>query len=257
MAMIRRARAVCAPAPKIRVDAAMASEPFGTDDQFPFLFPAIERFSRADFVAAPSNASALALVERWPDWPDRAMRLIGPPGSGKSHLLAIWADRAGAMRLNPEELPAVASLAADAPRALALDDVYRATDETRLFHLLNYVFEHKVFLLMTACGAPDPGSVRLPDLLSRLRRAPAIAIDAPDEALVRAVLEKLFRDRQIAVDDPALAYAALRLDRSLDAVRACVDALDREALARGRPVTRALAAEVMARLRDAGEGGGH
>jgi chromosomal replication initiation ATPase DnaA len=235
----------------------MTSEAFGTDGQFPFLFPAVARFSRADFVAAPANAAALDVIERWPDWPDRAIRLIGPPGSGKSHLLAIWAARAEAMRIDPDKLPEVATLVAAAPRALALDDADRATDETRLFHVLNYVFENRLFLLMTARDAPNPERVRLPDLLSRLRRAPAIEIGAPDEALVRAVLEKLFRDRQIAVEPPALAYAALRLDRSLDAVRACVDALDREALAQGRPVTRALAAEVMERLRRAGEEAGY
>jgi chromosomal replication initiation ATPase DnaA len=255
--MIRRAPGAYAPDRKIRDEAVMTSEPFGADGQFPFIFPAVARFSRADFVVAPANAAALGVIERWPDWPDRAMRLLGPPGSGKSHLLAIWAARAGAMRIDPAELPEITSLAAAAPRALALDDADRVTDETRLFHLLNYVFENRLFLLMTARDAPGPETIRLPDLLSRLRRAPAIAIGAPDEALVRAVLEKLFRDRQIAVDPPALAYAALRLDRSLEAVRACVDALDREALARGRPVTRALAAEVMEKLRRGDEDAGN
>lgn len=213
--------------------------------QLPLELPLAPRFGRADFLSAPSNAAALAMVERWPDWPDRILTLIGPPGSGKSHLLAIFSQRTRALMADPADLPSLSALVAAAPPAIALDDLERLRDETALFHLLNFAVEHRVFVLMSA-GRPLTGTdVRLPDLLSRLRRAPMVEIGAPDDDLMRAVLEKLFRDRQLLVEAPALAYAALRLERSLDAARAFVAALDREALARRRPVTRALAAEVL------------
>ena len=188
------------------------------------------------------------MIDRWPDWPDRVLSLIGPPGAGKSHLCAIWAARAGALVAAPEALPTLEALLAQAPQAVLIDNVDRVADETALFHLLNFVNETGAFLLMSAARAPRAGEVRLPDLLSRLRRAPVVEIGAPDEELMRAVLEKLFRDRQLLVEPPALAYAALRLERSLDAARAFVAALDREALAQGRPVTRTLAAQVMERF---------
>jgi len=213
--------------------------------QLPLELALAPRFGREHFLKAPSNAAALAMVERWPDWPDRLLTLIGPAGSGKSHLLAIFAARSQALVPDPARLPTPAELSAAAPGAVALDGLDRIGDETALFHLLNFAVEHGVFVLMAARRPPTAATVRLPDLLSRLRRAPMVEIGAPDDALMRAVLEKLFRDRQLAVEPPALAYAALRLERSLEAARVFVATLDRAALAQRRPVTRALAAEVI------------
>lgn len=225
--------------------------------QLPLELAPEPRFGRAHFLEAPSNAGALAMIERWPDWPDRLLMLIGPAGAGKSHLLAIFTGRSGALVVDPERLPTLADLADAAPPAIALDDIERIRDETALFHLLNFAVEHRIFVLMSARRPPMATEVRLPDLLSRLRRAPVVEIGAPDDALMRAVLEKLFHDRQLLVEPPALAYAALRLERSLDAARAFVAALDRAALAQRRPITRALAAEVIEALAapDAGETG--
>lgn len=219
--------------------------------QLPLDLSGEPRFGREDFLAAPSNRAALALIEQWPDWPARSLLLVGPPGCGKSHLCAIWAERAEAAAAPPRALPGLAALADMAPRALVIDDVDRASDETALFHLLNFATENDAFLLMSAKRAPRPEDVGLPDLLSRLRRAPLVEIGAPDDDLMRAVLEKLFRDRQLLVDATVIDYVALRLERSLEAARAFVRELDREALARGRPVTRVLAGEVLQRFSDA------
>lgn len=210
--------------------------------QLPLELPSAPRYGRAEFLASGSNRVALAMIERWPDWPDRALLLLGPPGSGKTHLCHIWAARAGALMARPDALPDIATLADTAPCAIAVEDIERVTDETALFHIFNHVVEDSAHLLLTAGRLPD---AKLPDLLSRLRRAPIVELAPPDEALMHAVLDKLFCDRQLVVDAPALAYAALRLERSLDAARAFVAEVDRAALAQGRPVTRALAADVM------------
>jgi chromosomal replication initiation ATPase DnaA len=222
------------------------------EEQLTLDFPIDTRFGPDDFLPAPANEAAFALVTRWPDWPDRIVSLIGPAGSGKSHLATIWASRAGARKIDPRSLPTLSMLSETVPTALLIDDADRVVDETGLFHLLNFVIEHRLSLLMTRQRAPLPGEVALPDLLSRLRRAPSIEIGPPDEDLVLAVLEKLCRDRQLSVDRSTLSYVALRLERSLDAARAFVAALDRAALAQGRAATRALAADVLAKLN--GEG---
>jgi len=205
-----------------------------------------ESHAREDFLAGPSNAAALALIERWPDWPDRIMLLAGPEGSGKSHLAAIWARAAGARRLAARALDRANLPAALATGALVLEDLAEGRfDEAALFHLLNLGREERAFILITARSAPAGWRVGVRDLDSRLRALPVVTVTAPDDALLRAVIVKLFADRQLAVDESLIAYLAIRIERSFAAARAAVAALDREALRRQRPVTRALAGELL------------
>jgi chromosomal replication initiation ATPase DnaA len=135
--------------------------------------------------------------------------------------------------------------AALATGALVLENLAEGRfDEPLLFHLLNLVREERAFMLITARSAPASWRIGVPDLASRLRALPAVVLAAPDDALFRAVLVKLFADRQLAVDESLVGYLATRIERSFAAARAAVDALDREALGRKRPVNRALAAEL-------------
>jgi chromosomal replication initiation ATPase DnaA len=214
--------------------------------QLPLPLPHEPSFAREDFLASPSNAAALALIESWPRWPAPLMLLTGPPGSGKSHLAAIFADLAGATRLSGGDLGRLDPDAAVRPPALALDDADVAgAAETTFFHLLNFARARGVPILMTAQSPPDLWGLATPDLTSRLRLAPIVEIAPPEPALLEAVLTKLFSDRQIAVEPSLIAYIARRLDRSLGAARTLVETLDAEALAQGRKVTRAMAAALL------------
>ena len=203
---------------------------------------------RDDFVESPSNAAALALVDRWPDWPAHAVLLTGPEGSGKSHLARIWSARSGA-----PIVPAAGIAAADGPRlvsagALALEDAGPGLDEAALFHLLNLAREQGAHLLPTAAAEPAAWGIGLPDLASRLAALPVVRLDPPDETLLVRVLVKLLADRQIAAEPALLDYVLARMERSLAAARRLVLLLDRLTLERRRPLTRALAAEALGRL---------
>jgi chromosomal replication initiation ATPase DnaA len=203
-------------------------------------------FAREDFLESPANAAALALVEAWPRWPAPLMLLVGPAGSGKSHLAAIFAALSGATRLSGRELATIDPNAAARAPALVIDDADQAgAAEAPFFHLLNLVRAAGAAVLMTAKAAPDLWGVATPDLLSRLRLAPLVEIAAPEPPLIEAVLMKLFSDRQMSVEPSLTAYIARRLDRSLGAARALVEALDAEALAQGRKVTRGMAAALL------------
>jgi chromosomal replication initiation ATPase DnaA len=204
-----------------------------------------ESFAREDFLPGASNADALALIERWPDWPDRLLAVVGPEGAGKSHLAAIFAEASGARRLSARALGETDPLAALATGALVIEDAAGEISERALFHLINLVREEEAWLLVTARSAPATWAVALPDLASRLRAIPTVTLASPDDALLRAVLLKLFADRQLAVDESLIAYLITRIERSFAAARAAVAALDHEALRLKRPVTRALAAEVL------------
>ena len=204
-----------------------------------------ESFAREDFLASGCNESALNLIDRWPDWPGRVMVLVGPAGAGKSHLAAIWAERAGARVAAARALDRSNPLAALATGALVLEDLTPGEfDEPALFHLLNLAREESAYLLITASSQPAGWLTGLPDLASRLRAIPVVTLSAPDDELLRAVLVKLFADRQLAVDESLVSYLMTRLERSFPAARAAVERLDREAMQRKRPVSRALAAEL-------------
>jgi chromosomal replication initiation ATPase DnaA len=204
-----------------------------------------ESFAREDFLSGPSNAAALALVDRWPDWPARAMVLVGPEGSGKSHLAAIWAGMAGARVLSARFVGDTGLPAAFATGALVVEDLEPdGLDERALFHLLNLAREEDAFVLFTARSVPAGFPVAIRDLASRLRALPAVTLAPPDDALLRALIVKLAADRQIGVDEGVVNYLVNRIERSFAAARAAVTELDRESMRLRRPVTRALAAEL-------------
>ncbi|MCC6888836.1 MAG: chromosomal replication initiator DnaA [Hyphomicrobiales bacterium] len=205
-----------------------------------------ESFARDDFLDGPPNKAALALIDSWPDWPSRIVALVGAEGSGKSHLAAIWAAQSGARSIGARALRKADVPAALATGALVVEDAAASGfDEAAMFHLLNLAREEGAFVLLTARTSPATWAVRIPDLASRLKAVPVVALAPPDDALLRAVLVKLFADRQLAVDEPLVAYIATRIARSFADARAAVASLDREAMARGRPLTRSLAAEVL------------
>ena len=207
------------------------------------------RFGADDFLVAPSNADAHALLSSWPDWPEGPSLLIGPEGAGKSHLAAMWASAADARALDRSELD-LQALPGFAEPALLIDDAdRRPIPETALFHLLNQARERRQSLLLTAKTPPDTWGLKIPDLLSRLRSAPLSLLRAPEPELLRAVLVKLFVDRQLSVDSGVVEYLTRHSERSLGAARRLVDALDQVSLAGHRRITRPVAAEVLASLK--------
>ena len=203
-----------------------------------------ESFAREDFVTGASNAAALALIDAWPDWPDRIVALVGPEGSGKSHLASIWGDKTGARFLSGRllgeaDLPAMLSTG-----ALVIEDLPARLDEVALFHLLNLARQEKAYVLLTGRTQPTVWPIALPDLASRLRVLPVVTVSAPDDLLLRALLIKLAADRQLDLEEPVLSYLIPRVERSFAGVRTAVVRLDQEAMRQHRPVTRALAAEL-------------
>jgi chromosomal replication initiation ATPase DnaA len=203
-----------------------------------------ESYAREDFISGPCNAAPLALIDSWPDWPANAIALVGPEGSGKTHLATIWAAAAGARVVSGHALGAANLPSTLATGALVVEDAAATQDERALFHLINLAREEGAFLLFTARTAPAIWPATIPDLISRLRALPVVTLQAPDDAMLRGVILKLAADRQLTIEENVVHYLSTHIERSFAAARAAVIALDKEALRLGRPPSRALAAEM-------------
>ena len=216
----------------------------GASDQLILDLPHRPALGAEDFLISGSNQAAADIVDRWPDWPHRSVVVVAPPGAGKTHLANVWRLKSGAAGFAASTLsePDVAR----ARGALLIEDLHAGIgDQRALFHLLNLVREHKLSMLLTSRLAPGELDVSLPDLRSRLRALPVVAISPPDDALLKAVLVKHFADRQLAIDPKVLDFLALRIERSLAAAADVVAAIDRAALGSGRKISRQLVAEVL------------
>jgi chromosomal replication initiation ATPase DnaA len=217
-------------------------------EQIPLPFEHSPRYSAAAFLPADCNAEALGWILRWPKWPQHVLALIGPAGSGKSHLAHLFRDAAGgvliaAADLTEEMVPCLAEAA-----ATVVEDGDQGVDEMALFHLHNLLRETGRSLLLTGRRPPARWSVALADLRSRLAAVPVTTIGSPDDGLLAALLGKLFDDRQLKVGPDVVSYLVQRMERSCDAARTVVAALDVAALTQKRPITLSLARDVLAAL---------
>lgn len=224
--------------------------------QYVMGLPPLARLSRADFLPAPANEAALAFIEAWPRWPGPVLVLHGPAGAGKSHLAAIWQSHADALALDPRELrdtPPRALIGEAA--ALLVEDVDQALAEGAgldepLFSLWTAMVERQGWLLLTARAPAARWPIRLPDLASRLRGAAAVAVAAPDDALLEALFVKLMADRQLRVQPGLVRFLLPRIERSFAAVEEIVAAIDTLALEEQREITIPLVRRVLEALEE-------
>jgi len=192
---------------------------------------------RDDFIVAPGNSQAVAFLDSWPAWSAPAVALYGPPASGKSHLAAIWAEKANA------KIISAGSLNAGVPDgALVVEDVAQGMAEASLFGLL----ERGAPLLITAQTPPAEWQITLPDLVSRARALLAFPLWAPDDALLMGLAVKLFADRQLQVPENVVLHMVRSLERSPAAVRDFVARADAAALTQQRPVNLSLIKDLLA-----------
>jgi chromosomal replication initiation ATPase DnaA len=208
--------------------------------QLPLPLPSSPALGRADFIVAPGNAEAVAFIDSWPDWPALAVALYGPPGAGKSHLARAWASAAGATVIEAKAL--TLSDAFGPGEALVIENVDGgAIDEAALFAL----FQHPGPLLFTGREPPSAWKASLPDLVSRFGSLLALPLWQPDDALLAALVRKLFTDRQLAVPDSVVMRILRSVERSPAAVRDFVARADALALAEKRPITNSLVADLL------------
>ncbi len=196
--------------------------------------------ARAAFVVSDSNTLAAATLDSWPDWRGGALALVGPPGSGKTHLAAIWAKRVGAFTLPPE-----GSNLHEMSGPILVEDPNARLGEETLFHLVNLAAQPGGGLLLTSRLAPSQWPAQLPDLRSRLNALPVAQLQEPDDAVLGSMLDKFFRERNIRPSEELLAYLVRRIERSAQSASDVVARLDEAAYDMRRGVSRSLARLVL------------
>ncbi len=219
--------------------------------QLAFVFDHRPALSGDDFLVTSSNRDAVSWLDSWPDWPAPLLVIYGPAGSGKSHLGQVFRARAGADEIAPAQLGAdgYSDLLANARECL-IDNAEDWTDQEAALHLYNSVAARGGHILMTASRAPSQWKIPLADLRSRILAAPTVALNRPDDDLIKAVLAKLFSDRQVRIDVDVVEYLARRMERSLTEAQRLVTAIDQSALSERRDVTVPFVRDVMLRLRE-------
>jgi len=205
-----------------------------------------------DFLVAPCNADAVGWIDAWPDWPGPALVITGPAGAGKTHLARVFLSKSKGNPVTPVDLAVdePPALVADAP-ACVLDNAEAALDQglaEHLLHLFNHVAETGRHMVLTAQRPPSRWDIPLDDLASRLNAASQARIGPPDDALIAAVLVKQFADRQLMVADDVISFLVARMERSFDAARRIVAAVDALALKERRNITVPLVRKVLETL---------
>jgi chromosomal replication initiation ATPase DnaA len=217
--------------------------------QLPLPLPHNAAMGADDFLITVSNRDAAAWIEKWPDWPSPGLILIGYSGSGKTHLMKLWLARCAGRLVTAAEIGNRNSESLATTRFIAVDDADsiagNAAAEEGLFHLYNHLNAIKGSLLLTMKHGAGQEDFALPDLKSRLVALPAVALNAPDDVLLQALIVKQFRDRQIALDSGVVSYLAPRIPRDAAGIRDLVERLDVAALSEGRKITVALARKIL------------
>ena len=226
-------------------------------EQLSLDLPRRTALGREDFFVSQANRSAMAVLDGWQNWATPRLALVGPKGSGKSHLSRVWAAEARADIIDFDALIALEEhgfrcnrpiLVEDLDRIETLESAKASATEQAMFHLYNAQAEAGLVMVVTSCQPPARWKIKLPDLASRLAAMPLARIEAPDSALLQVLLVKLFADRQILVTPDVIGFLALRIERDGNAAERVVDALDRAAMRDKRAVTRPFAASVLKQL---------
>lgn len=203
-------------------------------------------FEVKDFIVSQSNEEAYLWLLKWPSWPHRCLSIYGEKGCGKSHLAKIWQINTKAMLLKGQDFDEINLDALfQTSRFFVLDEADLIAQEEKFFHLYNHTVLSKGGLLFLSHKSPSHWNIKLPDLKSRLKATPALKIHTPDGELLFQVIQKLFKDAQVIVENTVIHFLLNHIERSFEAARFWVKALNTAALSQNRRITIPFVREVL------------
>lgn len=150
--------------------------------------------------------------------------LIGPEGTGKSHIGRAWAAETGGSFIDNAD----------------------SHDEAELFAVMNEALNGNIQgLLLAARTAPNAWVIGLPDLRSRLINTPLAILEEHDDAILEPVLRQLFEEKGRQVSQGLIEYLLKYQTRTIAAQREIADELEIAAQAAKADLTKAFAAKYL------------
>lgn len=150
--------------------------------------------------------------------------LIGPKGSGKTHIGQAWSIETGSVFV----------------------DNANERNEAELFTTMNQALNGDIAgLLLASRIAPQKWSVQMPDLRSRLRNTPLATLEEHDDDVLEPIVRRLFEDKGRVVSQDLIAYLLKYHERSVAAQRDIAAELENEAQRQKADITKAFAAKYL------------
>lgn len=204
--------------------------------------------NRDDFIVSESNKDAIAWIDSWPNWPVNVpgLNIFGAPLSGKSHLANIWRSKSNALSIeNPSlDIIGVRELLVDHKNIL-IDNFDNSWKEEPLLHLYNLVQEIGGSFIIISEQPVSQMDIKLRDLASRVSAMSTVELKLPDDEIIKGVMRKLFKDRQIDVSNDVVNYLCRRMERSFKEVGRLVDRLDKISLSEKNTINLSLARRIL------------
>jgi len=211
-------------------------------------FPATKNYLKEDFYVSPSNNEAFKTIESWPKWLKRAVNIYGPSGSGKSHLVSIFANKTISLTIKYSELSETIFERFKSKEVLIIEDFVNRDKDELLYSLYDNVEKFNKYLLFTSKNPINSMKFLLPDLQSRISSCNIVEIKLPDDNLIEAILSKNLSDRQITVDKKYMKYTIKRIDRSYENLSKFIYILDKFTLKSGKSITFQVIKEVLKKI---------
>ncbi len=211
--------------------------------QIPFDLAFKPSYQREDYIVNTQNKPIMAMLDAWPKWQSPWLFIEGKKGAGKTHLAHIFAEKLDAVLIKDLSVSINKLMTKTENKSIVIDCGIDGDREKQknLFHLINQVKQQQKYGVILSEPMDEQGDIIvLADLLSRLSQMPLFKLEEPDDDLLKALIVKLFSDRQLRITEAQINWMIPRIRRSFSFVEKYVDALDKASLAHKKSITQTM-----------------
>ena len=205
--------------------------------QLVFKFPFKTRYFEQDFFVSSNNFSAYKLIESWPNWPGKWVNIIGPTGSGKTHLSKILEKKIKKLKV-VDETNVNEKIISELRHfdCLIIDNFKNKIEDKLLYSILNQSKQLENFIVINSKLQLNKFEIKLKDLKSRFNSFIFIGIDLPTDDLLQVIISKSFSDKQINLNPKVSEYIVKNVDRSYEKMFKFLSDLDELSLSSGKSI---------------------